>query len=69
MQTFNSPAARDTGINSKISVPQGKQGAGIGLGNGPGVNETEDDSLVDTSKDDDGGFTGGLINPMIKVGK
>ena len=66
MQTFNSTPARDSGINNKVSVPAGKQGQGVGLGNGPGVNEAENDSPVDTTTNDDSGFTGGLINPFVK---
>lgn len=64
MQTFNQSPARDSGINSKVSVPAGKQGKGLGLGGG----EAKNDSPVNTDKSV-GGFAGGLINPMVKVGK
>jgi hypothetical protein len=62
MQNFNTAPARDGIANTKVSVPAGAQGKGVGLGQ----NERENDSPVDTTTKDDGGFTGGLINPMIK---
>lgn len=67
MQNFNAPAGRmpsANGINSKVGVPAGAQGKGLGLGGemeAKGDNPQASASVKSPVK----GFSGGVINPKI----
>lgn len=63
MQTTQNPPSRSTSgqIDTKISVPQGKEGAGLGLPQTAGDNPVQPGGAGSAVK----GFGGGLINPKI----
>ena len=71
MQSYSSTPGRSPmkagAIDSKISAPAGKTGAGLGLGNGVGVHERIDDSPTKPGgKGSVKGFAGGVIDPKVK---
>ena len=66
MQNFNAPAGRmpsTNGINSKVGVPAGAEGKGLGLGKDAekGDNPVASGGVKSPVK----GFSGGVINPKI----
>ena len=68
MQTMNSAPARNSIANTKISVPAGAEGKGVGLGNqGFGVNEGQNDAIARPgAKRAIAGFSGaGLIKAKV----
>lgn len=61
MQNFANPPSRSTSgqIDTKVSVPAGKEGAGLGLPQPQGDNPVKSGGAGGSIK----GFSGGLINP------
>jgi len=67
MQSMNSTPARNSIANTKVSVPQGGMGKGLGLGDsGYGVNEGQNNAVA---RPGDKRAIEGFTNSAVKPGK